>query len=725
MRLKGFVTGLVVVSVAVVAAGYAILSNLDFEQLRDLAREQAREVTGRELEIAGPIDLQVSLTPRIELNDISFSNAEWGSEPTMATISRFELEVELLPLIFGEINVKRLIMVEPRILIETDAAGRGNWLFEGAAAEDPDTTPDTAPDEAGTGRLPAVHLFVLENGFLIYRDGRSGESMTVALDRLAGEAESPREPLRISALGRIGDAPFKLQGSFGPLGALTGGGDLSLGLSVETGEAVLAVDGRITDLSGASQVELTLSAKGPSLAPLGGLAGVELPALGPFEVSARVEGGAGVYQLSGLGVKLGGSDLSGSIEATLTGARPEIAGSLISRRLDLADLTARRGNGGGGVRRVRPRPMCLLPTPLPLDALGLVDATFDLRVREFALSPQVALHDLEMKAQLRGGELTVDPLAAVLAEGELQGGLALDARETPAGLALNLRGRNIDFGQLARETGVDSGLEGRVGLDLDVNGRGGSPRAIASTLSGSAAMASPGGRIDNQLFKVLAVGLDSITGPLLGSESQAALNCFVVQFDFEQGLGRSRALALDSETMILTGEGTLDLRSEALDLDFDTATRQPSLASLAVPFKVGGTLKNPKVSADAVGAATGAVENLAGTATTTAEGVWGYVAGLLGNESGGGGGGDSGASSPCVVAAGSPPAAPLPEDGAAPAAPEDASPATGSGDGSSPAESVPSPGDGDDKAGEEGDKGIDDAFDDFKRDLGRIGDLFD
>jgi uncharacterized protein involved in outer membrane biogenesis len=717
MRLKGFVTGLVVVSVAVVAAGYAILSNLDFEQLRDLAREQAREVTGRELEIAGPIDLQVSLTPRIELNDISFSNAEWGSEPTMVTVSRFELEVELLPLIFGEINVKRLIMVEPRILIETDAAGRGNWVFESAAAEDA----DTAPDETGAGRLPAVHLFVLENGFLTYRDGGSGESMTVALDRLAGEAESPREPLRISALGRIGDAPFKLQGSFGPLDALTGGGDLSLGLSVETGEAVLAVDGRISDLSGASQVELTLSAKGPSLAPLGGLAGVGLPALGPFEVSARVEGGAGVYQLSGLGVKLGGSDLSGSIEATLTGARPEITGSLISRRLDLADFTP--GEGPAAAEPAGPAsPYVFAPDPLPLDALGLVDATFDLRVREFALSPQLALHDLEMKARLRGGELTVDPLVAVLAEGKLQGGLALDAREAPAGLALNLRGRNIDLGRLARETGVDSGLEGRVGLDLDVNARGGSPRAIASTLSGSAAMASPGGRIDNQLFKVLAVGLDSITGPLLGSESQAALNCFVVQFDFEQGLGRSRALALDSETMILTGEGTLDLRSEALDLDFDTATRQPSLASLAVPFKVGGTLKNPKISADAVGAATGAVENLAGTATTTAEGVWGYVAGLLGNESGGGGGDGS---SPCVVAAAAPPATPLSEGGAAPAAPEDASPATGSGEGSSPAESVPSPGGGGDKAGEEGDKGIDDAFDDFKRDLGRIGDLFD
>jgi len=167
--------------------------------------------------------------------------------------------------------------------------------------------------------------------------------------------------------------------------------------------------------------------------------------------------------------------------------------------------------------------------------------------------------------------------------------------------------------------------------------------------------------------------------------------------------------------MILTGEGTLDLRSEALDLDFDTATRQPSLASLAVPFKLGGTLKNPKVSADAVGAATGAVENLAGTASTTGEGVWGYVSGLLGGESGGG---DGVASSPCVVAEAAPPAAPLSEAGATPSTPEGATPAAGSGDGSSPADSAPS-------SGEEGDKGIDDAFDDFKRDLGRIGDLFE
>jgi hypothetical protein len=44
MRLKGLVTGLIVVSVAVVAAGYAILNNMDFEQLRELAEDQALDV---------------------------------------------------------------------------------------------------------------------------------------------------------------------------------------------------------------------------------------------------------------------------------------------------------------------------------------------------------------------------------------------------------------------------------------------------------------------------------------------------------------------------------------------------------------------------------------------------------------------------------------------------------------------------------------------------------
>lgn len=711
MRLKGLVTGLIVVSVAVVAAGYAILNNMDFEQLRELAEDQAREATGRELTIAGQIDLQVSLTPRIELNDISFANAAWGSEPQMASVSRLELEVELLPLIFGEINVKRLILVEPRILVETDTDGRGNWVFDTSAAEES----DTASDGAASGTFPAVHLFVLENGFLTYRDGQSDETLTVALDRVAGETERPQDPLRISALGRIGETPFKIQGSFGPLSALTGGGDLALGISAELAEAQLAVDGRVSDVTQAPRVELTLSAKGPSLAPLGALAGAALPALGPYEVSARLEGSGGVYQLSGLGVKLGGSDLSGTLEANLTTARPKVVASLVSRRLDVADFTG--GEGAATVTEGPASPYVFTADPLPLETLGLADADIDLRAQQILLSPQMALRDLEVTARLRDGDLIVEPLTAVIADGQVQGRLALDARQAPAALALRAQGRNIDMARLSRESGLDSGIEGRVGLDLDLAGRGASPRAIASSLSGSAATASSGGRIDNQLFKVLAVGLDSVTGPLLGSDSQAALNCFVVHFDFDQGLGRSRALALDSEAMALTGSGTLNLRSEALDLDFDTATRQPSLASLAVPFNVGGTLKNPTVTPDAVGAATGAVESLAGAASDNAGGVWGFVSGMLGGEDDGSGGAPS---SPCVVAAGSAPAEPGTSESAAPAtqtAPQTAASPSASSAADSDAQTEASP-------ESDGDKGIDDAFDDFKRDLGRIGDLF-
>jgi uncharacterized protein involved in outer membrane biogenesis len=681
---------------------------MDFEQLRELAEDQARMATGRELKIAGPIDLQVSLTPRIELNDISFANAAWGSEPEMATVSRFELEVELLPLLFGEINVKRLIMVEPRILVETDASGQGNWVFATSAEE----KTDAAPDAASSGAFPAVHLFVLENGFLTYRDGQSGETLTVALDRLAGETESPQDPLRVSALGRIGETPFKLQGSLGPLSALTGGGDLALGVSVELAEAQLAVDGRIADVAQAPRVELTLSAKGPSLAPLGALAGAALPALGPYEVSARLEGGEGIYQLSGLGVTLGGSDLSGTLEANLTAARPKVTASLVSRRLDLADFAA--GEGTAPAPEGATSPYVFTADPLPLEALGLVDAEIDLRAQQILLSPQMALRDLEVTARLRDGDLSVEPLAAVLADGQLQGRVALDTRQAPAALALRLQGRNIDMGRLSRESGLDSGVEGRVGLDLDLAGRGASPRAIASSLSGSAATASSGGRIDNQIFKVLAVGLDSVTGPLLGSDSQAALNCFAVHFDFDQGLGRSRALALDSEAMTLTGSGTLNLRNEALDLDFDTSTRQPSLASLAVPFNIGGTLKNPTVTPDAVGAATGAVESLAGAASDNAEGVWGFVSGLLGGNNDGGD--DDASSSPCLAA----PAAPtttgsgetetIPQTAASQPAPSPAS-------GESQTQASP-------ESESDGDKGIGEAFDDFKRDLGRIGDLF-
>ncbi|MEQ9606334.1 MAG: hypothetical protein RLN99_01560, partial [Kiloniellaceae bacterium] len=69
----------------------------------------------------------------------------------------------------------------------------------------------------------------------------------------------------------------------------------------------------------------------------------------------------------------------------------------------------------------------------------------------------------------------------------------------------------------------------------------------------------------------------------------------------------------------------IDLDAEQVNLAFDTQTSQPSLASLAVPFRVTGPLAAPSVVPDPIGAAVGVVGTAGDVAKTGANIVGGAV----------------------------------------------------------------------------------------------------
>ncbi len=110
-----------VLIVTVIVAVIALIAMTDFNQYRPLIADQVRQATGRNLEIKGRLGLALSLVPVVEISDVRFANAPWGSRPHMITLKRLEVRVRLLPLLSGAIEVERLILIEPDILLETDA----------------------------------------------------------------------------------------------------------------------------------------------------------------------------------------------------------------------------------------------------------------------------------------------------------------------------------------------------------------------------------------------------------------------------------------------------------------------------------------------------------------------------------------------------------------------------------------------------------------------------
>jgi uncharacterized protein involved in outer membrane biogenesis len=104
-RMVNILGGIVIALVALVVAGIAILTSLDFNDYKGVIADRVKAATGRELAIAGALDLDILLNPALTLEGLSFANAAWGSRPGMENLKRFEAEVELMSLLADRARV--------------------------------------------------------------------------------------------------------------------------------------------------------------------------------------------------------------------------------------------------------------------------------------------------------------------------------------------------------------------------------------------------------------------------------------------------------------------------------------------------------------------------------------------------------------------------------------------------------------------------------------------
>lgn len=653
MKIKYILFGLLGLIVAVVIGGYIYLSTLDFETLKSRVAAEVERATGRQLAIGGPIDLAIGLQPAVTVQDVTLSNAQWGSRPEMVTLDRFELEVELMPLLSGDVQVNRVVLVRPDILLETNPAGEGNWVMAAPDAGAPAAAP------AGEGQQPLIPQIVavsIEQGTLVYRDGTTGESTTLELAALNLGQDPTGQSVELDA--SFQGVPVELSGTIGSLQAVMSDAAFPLDLAGSVAGNQVSARGTIATPTSAPDPDLAISVSGDSLASFAPLAGgAEIPPLGPFSLEGRTVMEGQTVGLDGLQLTLGESDLSGRLAADLSGERPTVTADLTAAVLDLADFQAEEQSeaqteaastqdGGDAAGGAADSPYVIPDTPLPLDGLMAADAALQLKVGVLRVDPELELSDVTLGLDLTGGNLQIAPLQAGYQQSRLDGRLGLDAAQETPRLSTQIAIDEFDFGRLLNDRGLTDEVEGTMDIRIDLQGAGASPRALASSLNGTTEVVNEGGTVSNRLLAIIGADFSSVLGPLLGESDTTALNCIVSRFDIRDGVADSRAMVLDTATFSLAGTGSVDLRSEELDLAFDTSSRVPALVSLAIPFKVQGTLKNPRVIPDPAGALAGIAGAAAAIDNPLA--VLGGLTGAAGGEAASDGA--QAAANPCLVA---------------------------------------------------------------------------
>jgi uncharacterized protein involved in outer membrane biogenesis len=615
MRWKWFLIIPAVLLLVLIIAAFVILSSYDFNKLKPEISKAAFDATGRELTLGGDIDLDIGFTPALVVEDVSLENADWGSRPQMVTIKRFEVQVAILPLFGGNVEVKRLILIEPDILVEKDLKGRSNLEFKA-----PKKKAAPSAEEAPSGeevKLPRLAFRVrVEDGLFTLRDLAGPTTHEVKLETLSADARGADTPVELSLKGEVAGKPFAIEGTLGPVSAmLDKAADWPLDLSISAAGATLGLDGRIKDLLAQRGIDMGFVLAVKDLEDLEELAGKPLPVKGPLEVSGRASDlGRKSYKVADVNVAVAGSDVKGSMEVNLGGKRPRLNVTLNSERLDLRPLI---GEGkapsdegddkGAGEKRER----VFSSEPLPLDSLKAVDADVKLRAAKVLL-PRLALSALAVDLHLKDGSLSLRPLKAHAGGGKLDGRIELRARGASSRLAAAVTVDGLDLGEMLKDLEVTDLLEGKLDAGLDLRGEGGSIAALMAGLNGNTTVVMGKGRLDNKYIDLLGgdltTGVFRLLNPGAGDEKYTNVNCFVSRTDVRNGLADTTALVFDTSFMSVVGDGTVNLKNERLDLSLKPSPKKGietgggklslSLGELAKPFKLGGTLANPSLGLD-------------------------------------------------------------------------------------------------------------------------------
>ena len=589
--------------VVVVLIGVVILiSQIDVSEYQEQALAQVEKATGRKVSIDGDLDLSISLTPAIVVEGVRFANAEWGSRPDMVTIKRIEVKVALLPLISGEVEVQRFILIEPDVLLEKNAAGKGNWEIGTADSTD---SGETSNKEMTTIDIGTVLVNKLK---LVYRDAASEKPVEFSIDTLKLDSIDG-DLLKLELKAALDENSINVDGTIGSLQQLFDNNEYPIDINADFGPAKATLKGIVKKPLLGKGLNLAASLNVAHLDELNSLTGGQLPAVGPLSITTQISDADGKYVLSDYKLSLADTVMQGEITADLSAKVPNIKAKLQSPLVDLVPFQPEPPAEEEKVERY------LSDEILPLEGLKSVNANIAIKINEVR-TRQATINDFDTTLIMDRGNLQIKPLSMKLASGSINGSVNVNASQKTAGVSVELDGKNIHLGQLDQLKDKLSG--GATQITIRLKGNGNSSQAIAGGADGKLLVQIGTAAIKRDEKKD---GLLASLGRLLNPFSEkdnANLNCAALNFAIKDGIATAnKGIGLETDQITVSGGGEINLKNEKLALGFEPHAKgviAGTITNLASGMSAGGTLANPKVKINPAGVAMGAIKSVAGGA---------------------------------------------------------------------------------------------------------------
>ncbi|GEM_PF-1480888 len=398
-----------------------------------------------------------------------------------------------------------------------------------------------------------------------------------------------------------------------------------LDAKAEVGDAVATADG-VIDLRGStSTARFNLQVAIPSLAGFGRF-GERAFRDQALALDTEIRGGSGVLSAERLNLKIGESDLHGTLEVQ-AGDVPMVDLVVTSNSVVIAPFLEAPATPSEPVALQSDGRM-IPDIAMPYDALATFNAAVDIDVGHFQ-HENLVLRNVSMDATVADGVLDVSNFSFDPVSGSARAQLRLDPAGGGTGY-LRAVGRNIYFGTV----GTDADARPHGDWDVNLEFTGMDLRSALSNTDGIVFVRRFGGRIDrgnrvlSMLYGDVLEEILNTVNPFRKTEPYTAIECIIVATEINSGKLESAPTSLfSSDKLLIVARVLADLGTEKIELGFRTEPKRRlsiSAGEIINPYiAVVGTMAKPRLAVDQKGVLiTGGAAVATGGLTILAQGVW-------------------------------------------------------------------------------------------------------
>ena len=629
---------------------------MDGNQLRGPLVRYLTAHTGRPWRIDGPIEAHlVSLHPSLIAGRVTIANPPWAPAGNTAEIAKFTIVFDL-PLFSRPFAIRRLVLAGANLHLWRDADAHANWIRNAPGIIPGNGLPviNSLSIPAAHLELHDDRRHLMFDGTLSAGEAAAGEH---GVEASQAAKESPGTasalPLRISIKGTLNDREATVVIDGDPLATAAREKPYSFTLDERSSGSHLTGRGLLAHPFDFRVLDGSFEASGADLKDLHFLVGVNLPDTAAYQVSGKISRRNTIIKLSDLVATSGDSDVHGALTSEMdeTG-RSRLDIDLNSKRLRLADLGAKAA-GRAPENPPQEKSALLSETPFRLQAVRRFDYVVNFHAKQLDVA-KLTFHSVLGKMTIDHGTITVPELSATLApvipatasttptptapapvaptasatptsaasaapasaatapaapakgppqaqpaiqpEGKIAARLAFNAKNDTPKASVDLRIANIRLGQFARKDPSQPPIDGLLQGRFNLTGRGRSLRDMAARADGTVTLILPQGAIRASLAELTGLDFRGLGLMLTKNKEDTPIRCGVARFQAHDGTLTSQTFVLDTDPVLITGGGTIQLDSEALDLEIQGHPKHLRVLRLSAPLSVQGTLTHPSFS---------------------------------------------------------------------------------------------------------------------------------